>query len=430
MLKELNPHYGPYLVLSDSDMIDRAKIAKEISKLSDIREKLYSKIGEKVLDKNKDEQEELLNQQEIKENKLIKEGKAKENALIIESYLFRFIYFIYVIIVFIINKLFELLKLIMQAIAYFIDKLLHIFDKADENVKYILTGIFKIVRFILDKGLKFAIPIFIFIIFIYIIVLVICKVFKLDCTLIEFKMPKTYKAEFADNLLKRIEYERDNFTFTDIYNEFSITNPLTSISTIIKRVGNYTIQAPIEYTRRNFTKAVDSVQQSLGISSEPEYTDTYDRELIQENRSNDINNIKTDYISDKKILSAKDIPIVKASVDIAIPKNIDWQMNNNEYVNRNYDYSKLPKSILESKNENDLSLEDKTNITIPYKIVNNTYQLSCNDSYFTNNVSEKTNMLKDNSDNLHCDINKDAKVEIYDTDKKRQKTANDLSVYN
>jgi hypothetical protein len=209
---------------------------------------------------------------------------------------------------------------------------------------------------------------------------------------------------------------RVDLTMTNV-----ISNPVGCMNTVLATPSISKMVNSISSVNR----LVDSVKELAGYDTTQDYN-KYDRELIEETRPNDLTNIKSDYISDKKLLNNKNIPVSGVTLDITVPKNINWKLNEADYINN--DLSKLPESIIKSKDKDKISLEDKKEITIPYKVVDNTYQLSCSDSYFSKNKSEKTNLLKD-IDSSYCSVNKDNNVQFYNAEKKREKNTNDLSNY-
>lgn len=453
IITELHPRYGHYSLLSKS--ANGVDIQNENYKLTVYLNNLDNKFNE-AQQKKQNDNESLKEQKTKNEEKTNWHDEAdRQRAELLESRFFSFLYVFFTAAYYIMT--------------FFIDLFWRVFkfltELAQKNITTIVNKAVEIFKLVVDK---IGVPILmfvIFVVFLIIIIFVICKLAKLDCSISGFinniknffngikdffnnlknadiNTIKNAPIDAVGNFLglsteedkkKIIENSRKIIDYNTDIKLFTVPtgyNPVDYMKYYLNNISQY-VSTQMSEVMYGINLSANSIQDNLNIANSiSDFNDKYDRALINDNRSNDINNIKTDYITDKKLLGNKDVPINNVVIDIKIPKNIDWKMNNLEYINKNYDYSKLPESILNSKNENDLSLDDKKNITIPYKVVNNTYQLSCNDSYFTNNVSEKANILKDNEDNQHCSINNDAKIKIYNTDKKREKESNDLSVYN
>ena len=151
------------------------------------------------------------------------------------------------------------------------------------------------------------------------------------------------------------------------------------------------------------------------------------RDILSNGRSDNITMIDASVINNDNVLNETDIIISKTSINIGKPEDIKWQMPENDY--RNKDFNKLPDSLKNLKDENNISLNDKKSIIIPWKKKNNKYKLSCSDAYFENSVDEKAKILIDNNDGTKCTFDVNSKALSYNEPKERYKYAQDLSIF-
>jgi len=151
------------------------------------------------------------------------------------------------------------------------------------------------------------------------------------------------------------------------------------------------------------------------------------RGILSNGRSDNVTMIDASVINNDNVLNETDIIISKTSINIGKPEDIKWQMPENDY--RNKDFNKVPDSLKNMKDENNISLNDKKSIIIPWKKKNNKYKLSCSDAYFENNVDEKANILIDNQDDTTCTFDVNSKALSYNEPKERYKYAQDLSTF-
>lgn len=151
------------------------------------------------------------------------------------------------------------------------------------------------------------------------------------------------------------------------------------------------------------------------------------RGILSNGRSDNVTMIDASIINNDNVLNETDIIISKTSINIGKPEDIKWKMPENDY--RNKDFNKVPDSLKNLKDENNISLNDKKSIIIPWKKKNNKYKLSCSDAYFENNVDEKANILIDNQDDTTCTFDVNSKALSYNEPKERYKYAQDLSTF-
>jgi len=155
------------------------------------------------------------------------------------------------------------------------------------------------------------------------------------------------------------------------------------------------------------------------------FNNTTERETIPDGRSDNINNIDSS-IFPASLMRAKNIQTMNTVVNLSKPMDIKWALPETQYDG--LDVSKLPPSILNAKGDNELSLNDKKKIVIPWINKGNNYVLSCSDAYFEDNINEKANILKDIDDNT-CDYNQDSLPQVFTEEKERYTYTSDLSTF-
>lgn len=197
---------------------------------------------------------------------------------------------------------------------------------------------------------------------------------------------------------------------------FNILNPFDGIKSFY------------EEKKFNFMKSdvMQTITKTINMAS-PSDVITTPRPIIESGRSDNVIMINAELINDKDILSDRNIILSKTSINIAKPDDIKWNMPENDYANK--DYEQVPKSLRSKKDANNISINDKKSVIIPWKKENNNYTLSCSDAYFENNVEEKANLIIDNNDGNTCTFNIESKPVSYTETKERYKYSQDLSKY-
>jgi hypothetical protein len=148
-------------------------------------------------------------------------------------------------------------------------------------------------------------------------------------------------------------------------------------------------------------------------------------------RNNNITNLQSsifplDLMRSKQIDSNDNIII-----NLLTPNNITWELKESDYAT--LDLGKVPPSLrkLQDKDNNNMTLEDKKQIIIPWIVKDNNYVLSCQDAYFKNNPSEKVNLFQDDYENNNCryDTSENSTSKVYDIIKTRKIQTTDLRMF-
>lgn len=204
------------------------------------------------------------------------------------------------------------------------------------------------------------------------------------------------------------------------------TIPNTPAFNILNPFGG--IQDYANFGMRKFLNSdlVTAAQRNLGTLRPPVPILT-SRSTLESGRSDNVIMIDAKLINNSEVLNDRSIIISKTAINIAKPDDITWKMPENDY--RNQDFSKVPDSLKNMKDENDISLNDKKSIIIPWMKKNNNYRLSCSDAYFENNIDEKANILIDSQDGKTCTFNIESKAVSYTEPKDRYKYTQDLSTF-
>lgn len=236
-----------------------------------------------------------------------------------------------------------------------------------------------------------------------------------------------------------------DINFPDYYNKFKegtddtidfVKNPVNYTIASIKSTPTYlydSIVPPDSYNNfsKSYNSVIGSIQRTFGYPTMID-KNNIKRDISDKGRSDDIYFMDVNKIIDKKILTDETVPVKDVSISIVKPKNIIWELPYNNY--KNSDINKLPDSILNLKNGVDnMSLNDKNKIVIPWKDTNNgDYNLSCDDAYYQNSISkEKANiLLNDKEDNSKCLYNKSIKLNKVNTPSIRNYNETDLSKFN
>jgi|688.fasta_scaffold00834_44 hypothetical protein len=170
------------------------------------------------------------------------------------------------------------------------------------------------------------------------------------------------------------------------------------------------------------------ISKIVGSAASDKFNQTIARETIM-GRNDSVNNINSS-IFPKPLMRTKGIDTSKnAVINISMPENIEWKMNDREY--EGLDIDKVPPSLLKlpDKKNNNITIEDKKEIVIPWIIKDKYYVLSCENAYFKNNPNEKANILIDNYENNTCTYDLSSRVENYSVPKTRHRYTNDLSQF-
>ena len=158
----------------------------------------------------------------------------------------------------------------------------------------------------------------------------------------------------------------------DTLNKLKVINPLNTLKTTFKVFNNDNFK---------FNRETNETQRDDNIS----YVNYGD---IDKNISNKY------FLSEDKKRDTYSISLLK-------PKNIEWELPHLDYINT--DMSKLPESIKNYKNQNELndySLNDTSTIIFPWTLANEEWIIDCN-TKFKNN--KDTNLYEsDITDNTIC----------------------------
>ena len=203
----------------------------------------------------------------------------------------------------------------------------------------------------------------------------------------------------------------------------------------VPNTGVFNILNPLDGIKNGFQNVAGDLKR-MTINSEvgrrvssifPPPVTKISRGVLSTGRSDNVTMIDASVINNDKILDDTDIIISKTSINIGKPEDLKWTMSEKDYKNK--DFNKVPDSLKNLKDENNISLNDKKSIVIPWKKKNNKYKLSCSDAYFENNVDEKAKILIDNHDDKTCTFDITNKATSYNESKERYKYAQDLSTF-
>lgn len=190
-------------------------------------------------------------------------------------------------------------------------------------------------------------------------------------------------------------------------------------------VNSEPLKSLLIYAKYLSTYAVFNLQSLSGGTVYDTYTNTTQRDVISDGRSDNINFFDSS-IFPKQLLRDKNIVTKDSVINLSKPIDIEWNLPELEYDG--LDISKLPPSLVAKKDANGISLEDKKTIVIPWITKNNHYVLSCEDAYFKNNMNEKANLFVD-IDDTTCTYNIQSTPHIFKEDKTQYKYTNDLSTF-
>ena len=168
-----------------------------------------------------------------------------------------------------------------------------------------------------------------------------------------------------------------------------------------------------------------NAQSLTGGSTFKYFTDTSEREVTTNGRCDNINNIDS-ALFPKALMRTKNIETNNTVVNLSKPVDVTWTLPETQYDG--LDVTKVPPSLMNVKDTNDVSIADKKKLVIPWINKDNYYVLSCSDAYFENSIHEKANILKDVDSNT-CDFNKDSLPEIFTDEKQRYTYTSDLSTF-
>jgi hypothetical protein len=233
---------------------------------------------------------------------------------------------------------------------------------------------------------------------------------KIDMNL---NIPKPIIAKYKPTFERQ---DTPEFTFYNIFtNPFGFFNIIKN-NPAVKRTLNG-VKSTLRYSKRS----VDS------LSGGNNQVATFRREYPS-GRSDNIINIDSSIFADKSKLTDKGIPSHNSVVNIARPKNIEWEMPVEDYYES--DYTKIPEKLLdESKDKNNIKINDKKTIIFPWIKTNNFYTLSCSDAYFKNDPTQKAQILIDNPLSNTCTFDNISTAEKFVDDKKRYSDTTNLSTY-
>ncbi len=207
-----------------------------------------------------------------------------------------------------------------------------------------------------------------------------------------------------------------DYTFTNF-----IKNPKQFSTSLYKMCTNHPAV-------KNVAATIITTQQSVNnVVGNGDNIIRSERAVLRTGRCDNTLMIDTSLINDKTILPSQIQTSEGIVYNMAIPKHIKWLLPGTSYNNK--DIKKLPSELLDKKDDKGISINDKKSITIPWNKVGNEYELSCSDAYFTNNPSEKANVLIDNTDPLTCSFNIGTPVTKVTAGKKRCESGVNLDAF-
>lgn len=211
-------------------------------------------------------------------------------------------------------------------------------------------------------------------------------------------------------------------------------SPVKALSTLLSYAWNLTENTEMVASNKRSLEYTKNLVMTTLYGEEPNiYTD---REVNFEGRSDNLLNINASLFSDPDILTKKNInniDLTNTVINIARPNDLEWRLPTTSQI----DVNKLSKSIINNKNNNNISLKDKTVIGLPWIEKDNYYVLSCEGAYFKSNDqkintllnNEKANILIDNYIDNTCTFNIDTESKTFTENKKRYINSKDLSNY-
>lgn len=214
-------------------------------------------------------------------------------------------------------------------------------------------------------------------------------------------------------------FERQDTPELTLYNIF--TNPFGFFNIIKNNPAFKRTLNGVTSTLRYSKRSVDSLSSTNNevFTFRPEHPT---------GRSDNIINIDSSIFADKSKLTDKGIPSYNTVVNIARPKNIEWEMPVEDYYES--DYTKIPEKLLtESKDKNGVKINDKKTIIFPWVKTNNFYTLSCSGAYFKNDPEQKAEILIDNPLSNTCTFDNISTAEKFKDDRKRYSNTTNLSTY-
>lgn len=216
------------------------------------------------------------------------------------------------------------------------------------------------------------------------------------------------KKSFDEIFSNPAEYLGENLQFW--YDAFVNSEPLKSLLIYAKYLGNY---------------LAFNLQSMSGGFVFDTYSNTIPRDVASDGRCDNIAFFDSSLFP-KQLLREKNMDTKDSVINLSKPIDIEWKLPEVEY--NGLDISKLPPTLVSKKNSDNISLEDKKTIVIPWVNKNNHYVLSCEDAYFKNNFNEKANLFVD-IDDEKCTYNIQSTPQIYTQDKTQYKYTNDLSTF-
>ena len=252
------------------------------------------------------------------------------------------------------------------------------------------------------------------------------------------KFGESLQKNLNDAIISSLQYIKDKqaeYAKMTTISDFSkmIGDPLGGIREIFAYsadsiANNDYIKAIYLYTIYFYYAITSYITGLLGNRLSSKFNQTEPRDTST-GRNDGINNINTSIFS-KPLMRTKGIDTSKnAVVNISTPENITWTLSDTEYDG--LDIDKIPPTLLKfpDKKNNNITINDKREIVIPWITKDKYYVLSCENAYFKNNPREKANLLIDNYENNTCTYDLSSRVEQYSTPKTRHRYTNDLSQF-
>jgi hypothetical protein len=230
------------------------------------------------------------------------------------------------------------------------------------------------------------------------------------------------------NPLDKITFSKPEFPSMPSIPQFRFTNPFASAIEYAYYLTNLFVNSDqVNSIASRVTYGYNFASETVAFMSGVPTSGLMRRSLLPHGRLNNNDFIDISLIDNASLLKDRKIANANSAVILTRPADIVWEIPDLEYKYK--DLANIPPSMLDMKNDGDISLNDKREIIIPWIVKDNFYKLSCKDAYFKNDINQKANVLIDNEDGKTCSFNIDSKSEEYSENAKRYTYTNDLSSY-
>jgi hypothetical protein len=230
------------------------------------------------------------------------------------------------------------------------------------------------------------------------------------------------------NPLDKITFSKPEFPRMPSIPQFRFTNPFASAIEYAYYLTNLFVNSDqVNSIASRVTYGYNFASEMAAFVSGVPTSGLMRRSWLPSGRLNNNDFIDISLIDNASLLKDRKIANANSAVILTRPADIVWEIPDLEYKYK--DLGNIPPSMLDMKNDGEISLNDKREIIIPWIVKDNFYKLSCKDAYFKNDVNQKANVLIDNEDGNTCSFNIDSKSEEYSENAKRYTYTNDLSTY-